>query len=170
MATLTLSAPMTTPMALVSPTSWYKTRDGLKTQMIKRWKEYGSYIKKFAKTSKVPEEIIFAFMMVESGGNSVAGGESSATQGLMQFNKNYVAGTPNSTLGKEYLQGRLSDVEKEILAKYGFNVAKYLPFGPVRDVMPYLIRRAEENTSVAGQTSRELNLLKTERQRRKQNK
>jgi len=52
------------------------------------------------------------------------------------------------------------------LAKNGFNVAKYLPFGPVRDVMPYLIRRAEENTSVAGQTSRELNLLKTERLRR----
>lgn len=44
---------------------------------------------------------------------------------------------------------------------------KYLPFGPVRDVMPYLIRRAEENTSVAGQTSRELNLLREERQRRK---
>ncbi len=53
------------------------------------------------------------------------------------------------------------------LAKEGYNVAKYLPFGPVRDVMPYLIRRAEENTSVAGQTSRELNLLKTERKRRK---
>jgi proline dehydrogenase len=52
-------------------------------------------------------------------------------------------------------------------AKEGYNVAKYLPFGPVRDVMPYLIRRAEENTSVAGQTSRELNLLKTERERRK---
>jgi len=53
------------------------------------------------------------------------------------------------------------------LAAHGYNVAKYLPFGPVRDVMPYLIRRAEENTSVAGQTSRELNLLKTERKRRK---
>jgi proline dehydrogenase len=53
------------------------------------------------------------------------------------------------------------------LAANGYNVAKYLPFGPVRDVMPYLIRRAEENTSVAGQTSRELNLLKTERKRRK---
>jgi proline dehydrogenase len=53
------------------------------------------------------------------------------------------------------------------LAKEGYNVAKYLPFGPVRDVMPYLIRRAEENTSVSGQTSRELNLLKTERKRRK---
>nr|WP_243743966.1 proline dehydrogenase family protein [Tenacibaculum caenipelagi] len=53
------------------------------------------------------------------------------------------------------------------LAKEGYNVAKYVPFGPVRDVMPYLIRRAEENTSVAGQTSRELNLLKTEKARRK---
>lgn len=53
------------------------------------------------------------------------------------------------------------------LADRGFNVAKYLPFGPVRDVMPYLIRRAEENTSVAGQTNRELELIKKERSRRK---
>ena len=53
------------------------------------------------------------------------------------------------------------------LAAHGYNVAKYLPFGPVRDVMPYLIRRADENTSVAGQTSRELALLKKERKRRK---
>ncbi len=53
------------------------------------------------------------------------------------------------------------------LAEEGFNVAKYLPFGPVRDVMPYLIRRAEENTSVAGQTNRELGLIKAERKRRK---
>ncbi|MFT6796248.1 MAG: proline dehydrogenase [Maribacter sp.] len=53
------------------------------------------------------------------------------------------------------------------LANNGYNVAKYLPFGPVKDVMPYLIRRAEENTSVAGQTTRELSLLKQERKRRK---
>jgi proline dehydrogenase len=53
------------------------------------------------------------------------------------------------------------------LAAAGYNVAKYIPFGPVKDVMPYLIRRAEENTSVAGQTNRELSLLKTERKRRK---
>lgn len=53
------------------------------------------------------------------------------------------------------------------LAAQGYNVAKYLPFGPVKDVMPYLIRRAEENTSVAGQTGRELTLLKAERKRRK---
>ncbi|WP_369047612.1 proline dehydrogenase family protein [Tenacibaculum sp. UWU-22] len=53
------------------------------------------------------------------------------------------------------------------LAEKGYNVAKYVPFGPVRDVMPYLIRRAEENTSVAGQTSRELNLITIEKKRRK---
>jgi proline dehydrogenase len=53
------------------------------------------------------------------------------------------------------------------LAKNGYNVAKYMPFGPVRDVMPYLIRRAEENTSVAGQTNRELSLIREERKRRK---
>ncbi len=53
------------------------------------------------------------------------------------------------------------------LSKEGYNVAKYLPFGPVKDVMPYLMRRAEENTSVAGQTTRELSLLKNERERRK---
>lgn len=61
----------------------------------------------------------------------------------------------------------MSDNISYNLAEHGYNVAKYLPFGPVRDVMPYLIRRAEENTSVAGQTSRELNLLKAERNRRK---
>ncbi len=61
----------------------------------------------------------------------------------------------------------MSDHISYNLAKQGYNVAKYLPYGPVRDVMPYLIRRAEENTSVAGQTSRELSLLKKERKRRK---
>lgn len=55
------------------------------------------------------------------------------------------------------------------LAHHNYQVAKYLPFGPVKDVMPYLIRRAEENTSVAGQTSRELMLIKTERERRNKN-
>ena len=61
----------------------------------------------------------------------------------------------------------MSDNISYNLAENGYNVAKYLPFGPVRDVMPYLIRRAEENTSVAGQTSRELTLIKSERNRRK---
>ncbi len=61
----------------------------------------------------------------------------------------------------------MSDNISYNLSENGNNVSKYLPFGPVRDVMPYLIRRAKENTSVAGQTSRELNLLALERNRRK---
>ena len=60
----------------------------------------------------------------------------------------------------------MSDHISYNLAEQGYNVAKYVPFGPVKDVMPYLIRRAEENTSVAGQTSRELSLIKKEKQRR----
>lgn len=53
------------------------------------------------------------------------------------------------------------------LAAEGYNVAKYLPYGPVKHVMPYLFRRAEENTSIAGQTGRELRLLKIELKRRR---
>jgi proline dehydrogenase len=53
------------------------------------------------------------------------------------------------------------------LASAGYNVAKYVPYGPVRSVMPYLFRRAEENTSVAGQSSRELTLIQKEISRRR---
>jgi proline dehydrogenase len=53
------------------------------------------------------------------------------------------------------------------LSNAGYNVTKYVPYAKVRDVIPYLIRRAEENTSVAGQTGRELSMLKREMDRRK---
>ena len=61
---------------------------------------------------------------------------------------------------------RIKQINSELYTDE-YNVAKYLPFGPVRDVMPYLIRRAQENTSVAGQTGRELALIISERNRRK---
>lgn len=77
--------------------------------------------------------------------------------------KGIEVGDPRIWFGQLY---GMSDHISFNLAKEGYNVAKYLPFGPVRDVMPYLIRRAEENTSVAGQTNRELELLKKERKRR----
>lgn len=64
----------------------------------------------------------------------------------------------------------MSDHISYNLSDLGYNVAKYVPFGPVRDVLPYLIRRAEENTSVEGQTSRELMLLSKEKKRRKTQK
>ncbi len=53
------------------------------------------------------------------------------------------------------------------LAKAGYSVSKYLPFGPIREVIPYLMRRAQENSSINGQTSRELVLIKKELKRRK---
>ncbi len=56
------------------------------------------------------------------------------------------------------------------LAKSGCSVSKYLPFGPIADVVPYLMRRAQENSSVAGQTGRELGLIKKELERRKENR
>jgi proline dehydrogenase len=52
------------------------------------------------------------------------------------------------------------------LANEGYNVAKYVPYGPVNEVLPYLIRRAQENTSVKGQTGRELSLIIKEKERR----
>lgn len=61
----------------------------------------------------------------------------------------------------------MSDHISYNLAYAGYNVAKYVPYGPVKEVMPYLLRRADENTSVAGQTGRELSLIMTERKRRK---
>jgi proline dehydrogenase len=53
------------------------------------------------------------------------------------------------------------------LAKAGCSVSKYLPFGPIKDVIPYLMRRAQENSSMSGQTGRELGLIKKELKRRK---
>ena len=60
----------------------------------------------------------------------------------------------------------MSDHISYNLSHAGYNVAKYVPYGPVKEVMPYLLRRADENTSVAGQTSRELSLIMKEKKRR----
>ena len=61
----------------------------------------------------------------------------------------------------------MSDNISYNMADAGFNVAKYLPYGPIKSSMPYLFRRAEENTSVKGQSGRELSLVKREIARRK---
>jgi len=64
----------------------------------------------------------------------------------------------------------MSDTITFNLAKAGYSVSKYLPFGPIREVIPYLMRRAQENSSVNEQTGRELRLTKKEIKRRKLNK
>jgi proline dehydrogenase len=61
----------------------------------------------------------------------------------------------------------MSDHISYNLAANDFHVEKYVPYGPIKEVLPYLLRRADENTSVAGQTSRELSLLSIEKNRRK---
>jgi len=64
----------------------------------------------------------------------------------------------------------MSDQISFNLSDAGYNVAKYVPYGPVRKVLPYLLRRAKENTSVSGQTGRELSLIKEELKRRREAK
>jgi proline dehydrogenase len=61
----------------------------------------------------------------------------------------------------------MSDNLSYVLAKNNYNVSKYVPYGPVKDAVPYLIRRAKENTSVTGMMSRELELIDRELKRRK---
>lgn len=61
----------------------------------------------------------------------------------------------------------MSDNLSYVLAKNGYNVSKYVPYGPVKDAVPYLTRRARENTSVQGMMSRELEMIDKELKRRK---
>lgn len=61
----------------------------------------------------------------------------------------------------------MSDNLSYVLAKNGYNVSKYVPYGPVEDAIPYLVRRAEENSAVSGQVSRELDLINKELKRRR---
>jgi proline dehydrogenase len=78
------------------------------------------------------------------------------------------AGLPNNDprIWFSQLYG-MSDNISANLASEGYRVVKYVPYGPINQVLPYLIRRAEENTSMKGQTSRELNYIITELKRRK---
>ena len=85
---------------------------------------------------------------------------------LTKLMKEHNIDKSNSSVYFAQLLG-MSDHISFNLAYEGYKVAKYVPYGPVKEVMPYLIRRAEENTSVAGQTGRELSLINKERKRRK---
>ena len=84
-----------------------------------------------------------------------------ATQLMAQ--QGLAAGHPHLHFSQLY---GMSDNITFNLAKSGYPVSKYLPFGPIKDVIPYLMRRAQENSSVSGQTGRELGLIKKEIQRR----
>ena len=82
----------------------------------------------------------------------------------LMIEKGIPAGDPHVHFSQLY---GMSDPISFNMAKEGYNVSKYLPFGPIKDVIPYLMRRAEENSSVNGQTSRELLFIRQELSRRK---
>jgi len=82
----------------------------------------------------------------------------------LMYEKGLQANHPRVTSSQ--LKG-MSDNITFSMAKEGYNVKKYIPYGPVKHVIPYLIRRAQENTSVEGQTTRELELINKELKRRK---
>jgi proline dehydrogenase len=85
---------------------------------------------------------------------------------LMQLMEKHGLAKNDPRIWTSQLYG-MSDHISFNMADAGYNVVKYMPYGPVKSVLPYLLRRAEENTSIAGQTSRELNLIETERRRRR---
>jgi soluble lytic murein transglycosylase-like protein len=111
MATTTISAPKAN---LTSPSSW-GSRQAVKGQVENIMKKYGAFIRTASENAKIPAQVIASFIAVESGGNPTAGGASSPTQGLMQWNRTYA----KNILETENRLGRLTPEEKSILAKYG---------------------------------------------------
>ena len=89
-----------------------------------------------------------------------------SSQKLVDLMEKYGVDKLNFSIYFAQLLG-MSDHISYNLAHNKFNVAKYVPYGPVKEVIPYLLRRAQENTSVAGQTTRELGLILKEMKRRK---
>lgn len=88
-----------------------------------------------------------------------------STQYLIDLMEEYQIALDDQRVYFSQLLG-MSDHISMNLAEKGYNVTKYVPYGPVKDVIPYLIRRAEENTSIAGQSGRELTLILNEKKRR----
>lgn len=121
MATYTVSAPS---IMLKSPSSWGSRADVLSI-LKKTWLNYGNYIKFASKESNIDPKILASFIAVESGGKPTAG--SGNTQNLMQANVSYM----KSQLENEYKSNRLSEAEKQKLAKFGIKFDKN---GNTRDI------------------------------------
>jgi soluble lytic murein transglycosylase-like protein len=111
MATTTLSVPKAN---LLSPSSW-GSREAIRGQVDNIMKKYGAFIRFASENAKIPTQVIASFIAVESGGNPTAGGSSSQTQGLMQWNRTYA----QNILETENKMGRLTPEEKSKLASFG---------------------------------------------------
>jgi soluble lytic murein transglycosylase-like protein len=112
MATYSIFAPQT---GLQSPKTWYGMRTDLSKEALAVYKRYEEFIKFTSSATKIPVPILLSFIMVESNGNPNAGGSSSVTQGLMQWNRNFA----KDQLEYELKEGRLSPAEKTKLAQFG---------------------------------------------------
>jgi soluble lytic murein transglycosylase-like protein len=111
MAEISLSIPTA---GLVSPSDWY-SRSQISALLENIDNKYRDYIGFASRTSRIPREIIKAFILVESDGNPTAGPAGHVTQGLMQWNRNHA----QEQLEKELSQGRMSPAEKSKLAEFG---------------------------------------------------
>lgn len=99
---------------LTSPSTW-GSRDAVAGQVKKIMDKYGTYIKWSAENSKVPMEVIASFIAVESGGNPTAGSSGHITQGLMQWNRDYIY----ASLEAESKLGRMTPNERDKLKSFG---------------------------------------------------
>lgn len=99
---------------LTSPSSW-GSRDAIAGQVRKIMQKFGSYIKWSAENSRVPMEVIAGFIAVESGGNPSAGASGHITQGLMQWNRQYIY----ASLEAEAQLGRMTPAERDKLKSFG---------------------------------------------------
>jgi proline dehydrogenase len=113
-------------------------------------------------------DLAIAFCMANIERVAVCAGTHNAESSLKLAALMHQLGIPNNHPHVVFAQLLgMSDNISFNLGHHGYRVAKYLPYGPVKAVLPYLFRRAAENTSIAGQSSRELQLLKAEMKRRK---
>lgn len=108
----------------------------------------------------------FLFENIDIVSMVVATHNEASCQLVVDLKEKYAIAPADERVYLAQLHG-MSDNLSYNLAAHGHLVLKYLPFGPIKSVMPYLFRRAEENTSMEGQTSRELLLIKNELKRRK---
>jgi len=108
------------PAPYSSPTTWYKTREGLATQMTKRWTEYKDQIDNAATLSGMPALLIFSVMMIESGGNTELANSVETTPGVMQINKSYIY----KNIQDEKNTGRMTAEEETFLNGYNLYLTK----------------------------------------------
>lgn len=134
-------------------------------------KEYPSPIQATKEATDIDYDLACAFCVENNNLVALCAGTHNelSSQKLVDLMSQKNLSKDNANIYFSQLLG-MSDHISYNLSNAGFNVAKYVPYGPIKEVLPYLIRRAKENTSVKGQTSRELGLIMKEKARRENEK